>query len=65
MPSSKTMSGEGMTIDKVELRWTDRGNKMFYVYYTRADGSCWVMRHWARDELDAYTIAIRILEGAS
>lgn len=54
-----------MTIDKVELRWTDRGNKMFYVYYTRADGSCWVMRHWARDELDAYVIAIRILEGAS
>lgn len=54
-----------IAITKAVRMWTDNGNKMFYVYYTRTDGSEWVMRHWARDELDAYMIAMKKLEGAS
>lgn len=53
------------TIDEVELAWTDMGKKMWNVRYVRDDGTGWVMRHWARDELDAYTIAMKRLEGAS
>lgn len=40
------------------------GNKMWNVRYVRDDGTGWVMRLWARDELDAYAIAMRKLEGA-
>ena len=65
MPSSSSTSGEGITIDEVKLAWTDIGHKMWNVYFTRADGTQWVMRHWARDELDAYVIAMKKLEGAS
>ena len=65
MPSSSNTSGEGITITKVEHAWTDNGKKMFNVWFTRADGTGWVMRDWAKDELDAYVIATRKLEGAS
>lgn len=65
MPSSSNTSGEGFTIDKVSHAWTDNGNKMWNVRFIREDGSKWTMRHWARDELDAYVIAMRKLEGAS
>ena len=64
MPSSSNMSGKGYTITKVDHAWTDNGNKMWNVWFTREDGSGWTMRHWAKDELDAYVIAIRKLEGA-
>lgn len=59
------MRGEEIIITKAHHMWTDNGNKMFYVHYTRPDGSEWVMRHWARDELDAYMIAKTKLEGAT
>lgn len=52
------------TIDSVELAWTDQGNKMWHVYLTREDGSQWVLRDWARDELEAYKKATAKLEGA-
>lgn len=65
MPSSNNTNGEGITINDAKLAWTDMGNKMFNVTYTRSDGTKWVMRHWAKDELDAYVIAMRKLEGAS
>jgi hypothetical protein len=51
-------------ITSVEYAWTDMGKKMFNVYFTRADGSKWTLRDWARDELDAYTKAMKKLEGA-
>lgn len=66
MPSSKTTVGEKFQITEIELAWTDNGNKMFNVWYTRLDeGTKWFMRHWAEDELDAYILAMRKLEGAS
>ena len=64
MPSSNNMSGEEITITKVALAWTDMGQKMFNVWFTREDGTQWTMRHWADDELDAYVKAIRKVEGA-
>lgn len=65
MPSSSNTSGETYTITEVTHAWTDNGNKMWNVSLTRGDGTRWTMRHWARDELDAYVIAMRKLEGAS
>lgn len=65
MPSSSNTSGETFTITEVVHAWTDNGNRMWNVYYTREDGTQWVLRDWARDELDAYTKAMRKLEGAS
>lgn len=53
-----------VSIDEVKLAWTDNGNKMFNVRFTREDGTQWVMRHWAKDELDAYKIATEKLNGA-
>ena len=56
------MVNEHFTITGVKLAWKDNGHKMFRVSYTRnQDGSKWVMCHWARDELDAYTIAMKLL----
>lgn len=54
-----------VSIDEVKLAWTDNGNKMWNIHYTREDGSQWVMRYWAKDELDAYNIAMKTLTGAS
>lgn len=49
-------------VDEVKLAWTDNGNKMWHVTYSRVpDGPHWVMRHWAKDEIDAYNIAIKKL----
>lgn len=53
-------------VDKIELAWVDMGNKMWNVTYTRTDNNTqWVMRHWAKDELDAYNIAVKKVAGAS
>jgi hypothetical protein len=65
MLSSSNTSGEKITITEVHHAWTDMGKKMFNVCYTREDGTKWVMRDWANDELDAYVKAMRKLEGAS
>lgn len=54
-----------VSIDEVKLAWTDNGHKMWNITYTREDGTQWVMRYWAKDELDAYKIALEKLEGAS
>lgn len=55
-----------VSIDGVKLAWVDNGQKMWDIMWTRLDdGTQWTMRHWARDELDAYKIAIRKLKGAS
>ena len=54
-----------ITIDEVVLAWTDNGHKMWNVHYTREDGTQWVLRDWARDELDAYTKAMTKLQGAN
>ena len=54
-----------VSIDEVKLAWTDNGHKMWNVTFTREDGQQYVMRHWARDELDAYKIALKTIEGAS
>ena len=65
MPSSNNTSGDEFTIDEVIHAWTDNGNKMWDVVWTRLDdGTQWWMRHWADDELDAYVKAMRRLEGA-
>ena len=53
------------TIDSVSLAWTDNGNKMWNVWLTKDGQTKWTMRHWAKDELDAYKIAIEKLKGAS
>lgn len=66
MPSSKTTSGDVYTITEVSLAWTDMGRKMWNIRCTRnGDQTEWFMRHWAKDELDAYKIAIEKLKGAS
>ena len=66
MPSSSNTSGDEITIDEVLYAWTDNGNKMWSVTYTHGPTQGrYVMRTWARDELDAYTIAMKKLEGAS
>lgn len=66
MQSSSNTSGELYHIDEVAPAWTDNGHRMWNVRWTRLDdGTQWVMRHWARDELDAYVIAMRKLNGAS
>ena len=66
MPSSSNMSGDEITIDEVKHAWTDMGRKMWNVTYTHGPTQGrYVMRTWARDELDAYTIAMKKLEGAS
>lgn len=49
------------TIEEVKLAWKDNGNKMWNVHYTREDGTGWIMRHWAKDEIDAYNIATKYL----
>lgn len=49
------------TIEEVKLAWKDNGNKMFNILFTRADGSKWMIRQFARDELDAFTIATKYL----
>lgn len=55
-----------VSIDEVKLAWVDNGNKMWNVTYTRAkDKTQWVLRLWAKDELDAYKLATETLEGAS
>lgn len=64
MPSSSNTSGDAYTIEEVSLAWTDMGNKMWNVRFVRNDGTGWVMRHWAKDELDAYKIATEKLNGA-
>jgi hypothetical protein len=56
------MSGEKFTITEVHLAWTDNGKKMFNVWFTRANGSRWLLREWAKDELDAYMVAVKRLE---
>ena len=58
------MIGNGITITEVAFAWKDNGKKMFNIYFTRADGSKWMLREWAKDELDAYMIAMHKLEGA-
>lgn len=50
------------TIDRVRLAWTDNGNKMWSIQCVRPDDTRWVMQHWAKDEIDAYNIAMRLLE---
>ncbi len=66
MQSSSNTSGERFEITEITREWVDNGHIMFGVRYTRLDeGTKWYMRHWARDELDAYTIAMRKLERAS
>ena len=66
MQSSSNMSGETYEITEITRDWVDNGNIMFGVRVTRlSDGTKWFMRHWARDELDAYTLAMRKLERAS
>lgn len=52
---------EESVITNVALAWKDNGNKMFSVYYTR-NGAMWVMRDWARDEMDAYVKAMKKLK---
>jgi hypothetical protein len=59
------MSGKGYVITAVELDWKDNGNSYWTVFFTKADGSQWCLRVQARDELDAYTLAMNELEGAS
>jgi hypothetical protein len=55
-----------ITVDEVKLAWVDNGHKMWNVTYTRTkDNTQWVMRHWAKDELDAYNIAVKKVAGAS
>lgn len=49
------------TIDEVKLAWTDQGNKMWNILFTREDGSRWMHRTFARDEIDAYNIATKYL----
>lgn len=49
------------TIEEVKLAWKDNGNKMFNILFTRADGSKWMIRQFARDELDAFNIATKYL----
>lgn len=49
------------TIEEVKLAWTDNGRKMFNILLTREDGSRWIMRHWAKDEIDAYNIATKYI----
>lgn len=52
-------------IDAVEFAWRDNGHKMWTVFYTRNDKEGrWACRTWARDEIDAYNIALKRLEGA-
>lgn len=55
MTSSKPTSGK-YTVDGVELAWVDMGNKMFNVHLTREDGTKWVQRIRAKDEIEAYTL---------
>ena len=47
------------TVDGVELAWVDMGNKMFNVYLIRDDGTRWVQRLRAKDEIEAYTLAMK------
>ena len=61
MTSSSNMSGEKIVIDEVAFAWKDNGKKMFNVHFTRADGSKWMIRQFARDELDAFNIATKYL----
>jgi hypothetical protein len=49
------------TIEEVKLAWTDNGLKMFNVLFVREDGSRWVNRTPARDELDAYNMTTKYL----
>ena len=55
------MSGEKIVIDEVAFAWKDNGKKMFNVWFTRANGSKWMIRQFARDELDAFNIATKYL----
>jgi hypothetical protein len=46
-------------IDEVKLAWVDMGNKMFNVHLTREDGTKWVQRIRAKDEIEAYTLVMK------
>lgn len=68
MPSSSNTSGERYVITEVRFEWTDNGHSYWTVFY-HMEGSNpkegWGIRVRASDELDAYTKAMRKLEGAS
>ena len=50
-------------VDGVKLGWVEEdGRKMFKVEYTRPYGHKWFMHLHARDEIEAYTIAMKKLE---
>jgi hypothetical protein len=50
------------SVERVEHAWTDNGTKMWNVEYVRlSDGAGFWMRHWAKDEIDAYNIALNKL----
>jgi len=52
-------------VDEVKLAWVDNGHKMWNVRVSRvSDDTKWALRTWARDELDAYNLALKKLEGA-
>lgn len=54
-----------VTIESVEFAWKDNGHKMWTVFYLREDTQeRFALRTWARDEIDAYNIALKRLEGA-
>lgn len=62
------MSGKGYVITAVELDWKDNGNSYWTVFFHVEDNNPkngWYIRVQARDELDAYTLAMNELEGAS
>ena len=49
-------------VDEVKLAWvTEDGQKMFKVDYTRPYGATWMLYVEARDELEAYTKAVKKL----
>jgi len=60
MTSSNPTSGKTVTITSVELAWVDMGVKTFNVFFTRENGSKWMLRQKGSDELDAY---VRTLKG--
>lgn len=52
-------------VDEVKLAWVDNGHKMWNVRISRvSDNTEWTLRTWARDEIDAYHLALKKLEGA-
>lgn len=52
-------------IDEVTLSWTDNGHKMWRVEVSDTDNDYqFHMLTWGIDEIDAYNIALKKLEGA-